>query len=161
MTIITGPQPNQAPRTNTTNYWHPQETNLLNLHKALTYNFEGKPIIRTTDSSGDYTSKNRIKISPYETQFFNTFQFGKETDVWDEAVTSGGSAVHDATVSGVIMEVDSTIGAQVIRQTRNVMRYIPGRSSELSFAVRLETPVQGVRRRFGLFDENNGFYFDD
>jgi hypothetical protein len=161
MTIITGPQPNQAPRTNTTNYWHPQETNLLNLHKALTYNFEGKPIIRTTDSSGDYTSKNRIKISPYETQFFNTFQFGKETDVWDEAVTSGGSAVHDATVSGVIMEVDSTIGAQVIRQTRNVMRYIPGRSSELSFAVRLETPVQGVRRRFGLFDENNGFYFED
>jgi len=61
----------------------------------------------------------------------------------------------------VIMEVDSTEGAQVIRQTRNVMRYIPGRSSELSFAIRLQTPVTGVRRRFGLFDENNGFYFED
>jgi hypothetical protein len=148
-------------RQNTTNYDHPQETNLLNIHRAMEHNFQGKPVLRTTDSSGDYTSKNRIKISPYETQFFNTFQFGKETDVWDEAVTAGGSAVHDPTVSGVIMSVDSTAGAQVIRQTRNVMRYIPGRSSELSFAIRLETPVVGVRRRFGLFDERDGIFFED
>jgi hypothetical protein len=146
---------------NSTNYVHSFEPNTNDIHHALDYNFQGKPILRTTDSSADYTSKNRIKISPYETQFFNTFQFSKETDVWDEAVTTGGSAVHDPTVSGVVMEVDSTLGAEVIRQTRNVMRYIPGRSSELSFGIRLEAPVVGVRRRFGLFDENNGCYFED
>jgi hypothetical protein len=146
---------------NSTNYIHSFEPNTNDIHHALGYNYEGKPVLRITDSSGDYTSKNRIKISPFETLFFDTFQFGKETDVWDEAVTSGGSAVHDPTISGVVMQVDNTAGAQVIRQTRNVMRYIPGRSSELSFAIRLETPVEGVRRRFGLFDENNGFYFED
>ena len=146
---------------NSTNYFHSFEPNTNDLTMAMDYNFQGKPVLRITDSSGDYTSKNRIKVSPFETLFFNTFQFGKETDVWDEAVTSGGSATHDPTFSGVIMEVDSTEGAQVIRQTRNVMRYIPGRSSELSFAIRLQTPVTGVRRRFGLFDENNGFYFED
>jgi hypothetical protein len=151
--------PNLNP--NSTNYVHSFEPNTNDIHHALDYNFQGKPILRTTDSSGDYTSKNRIKVSNYETQFFNTFQFGKETDVWDEAVTTGGSAVHDVTVSGVIMEVDDTVGAEVIRQTRNVMRYIPGRSSELSFAIRLEAPVQGVRRRFGLFDERDGIFFED
>jgi hypothetical protein len=151
--------PNLNP--NSTNYVHSYEPNTNDIHHALDYNFQGKPTLRTTDSSGDYTSKNRIKVSNYETQFFNTFQFGKETDVWDEAVTAGGSAVHDVTVSGVIMEVDDTVGAEVIRQTRNVMRYIPGRSSELSFGIRLETPVEGVRRRFGLFDERNGFFFED
>jgi hypothetical protein len=41
------------------------------------------------------------------------------------------------------------------------MRYIPGRSSELSFAIRLEAPVQGVRRRFGLFNERDGIFFED
>ena len=41
------------------------------------------------------------------------------------------------------------------------MRYIPGRSATLAFAIRLDTPQVGIRRRFGLFDENNGAYFED
>lgn len=109
----------------------------------------------------DFTSKNRLKTSPYETSFFNTFQFGKETDIWDESTANGGTATHDANLSGVVMAVTSTAGSEVIRQTKHVMRYIPGRTSTVSFAIRLETPVTGVRRRFGLFDENNGAYFED
>lgn len=109
----------------------------------------------------DYTSKNRLKVSPYETSFFNTFQYGKETDVWDESTANGGTATHDANLSGVVMAVTSTAGSEVIRQTKHTMRYIPGRASTVSFAIRLEAPVTGVRRRFGLFDENNGAYFED
>ena len=99
-----------------------------------------------------YTSKGRQKVSTYQTTFFNTFQYGKETDVWDERVTNGGTATHDATQSMVRMEVNNQTGSEVIRQTKNVMRYIPGRSSTLSFGIRLENPVTGIRRRFGLFD---------
>ncbi len=108
-----------------------------------------------------YTSKGRHKVSTYETSFFNTFQFNKETDIWSEKTTNGGSAIFDSTVSGVTMSVTNQVGSEVIRQTKNVMRYIPGRTSTLSFAVRLENPVTGVRRRFGLFDEDNGAYFED
>ncbi len=109
----------------------------------------------------DFTSKNRLKTSPYETSFFNTFQFGKETDVWDESTVNGATASHDLSRSGITMAVTSTAGSEVIRQTKHVMRYIPGRTSTVSFAVKLETPVVGVRRRFGLFDENNGAFFED
>jgi len=42
-----------------------------------------------------------------------------------------------------------------------VMRYLPGRSSQLTYAVRLQTPVVGIRRRFGLYDDANGFFFED
>jgi len=59
------------------------------------------------------------------------------------------------------MSVGSTQGSKVIRQTRNVMRYIPGRSSTLTYAVKFSAPVTGIRRRIGLFDEANGFYFED
>lgn len=112
-------------------------------------------------SEDNYTSKGRHKVSTYQTTFFNTFQYGKETDVWDERVTNGGTATHDATQSMVIMEVNNQAGSEVIRQTKNVMRYIPGRSSTLSFGVRLENPVTGIRRRFGLFDEDDGAFFED
>ena len=59
------------------------------------------------------------------------------------------------------MEVGSTAGSKIVRQTKNVMRYIPGRGATLAFAIRLDTPQVGIRRRFGLFDENNGVFFED
>ena len=108
-----------------------------------------------------FTGKNRFKVSPFQTSFFNTFQYGLETDVWETDTTGTASAVHDPNASNVVMSVGSTAGDKVIRQTRQVMRYIPGRVSLVSFAIRLETPVAGVRRRFGIFDENNGAYFED
>jgi hypothetical protein len=107
------------------------------------------------------TSKGRLKVSTPEVIFFNTFQYGIETDVWDTRVSVGATAVWDYTISGIAMSVTSSAGSEVIRQTRNVMRYIPGRTAELAFAVRLEPPKSGVRRRFGLFDGQDGFYFED
>ena len=113
------------------------------------------------DFRPSFTSKNRLKTSPYQTVFFNTFQYGKETDIWDEEVTGGGAAVHNPDASNITMSVGSAAGDKVIRQTRAVMRYIPGRTSTISFAIRLETPVAGVRRRFGIFDAENGAFFED
>lgn len=110
---------------------------------------------------GDYTSKGRLKVSNPEVIFFNTFQYGTETDVWETSTASGGAATFDATISAVAMSVGSTSGSECVRQTINVQRYIPGRSSELTFAVRLTSPVAGIRRRFGLFDGSDGIYFED
>ena len=112
-------------------------------------------------SQDTYTNNSRLKISPYQTVFFNTFQYGKETDIWDERVVGVGTATFNANASNIVMQVGSTAGSKIVRQTKNVMRYIPGRGATLSFAIRLDTPQVGIRRRFGLFDENNGVYFED
>jgi hypothetical protein len=114
-----------------------------------------------TATFGNETDSNRLKVSPYQTVFFNTFQYGKETDVWDERIVGVGTATWNQYSSNVIMQVGSTGGSKVIRQTKNVMRYIPGRSTTLAFAIRLDNPQVGIRRRFGLFDEYNGAYFED
>ncbi len=37
-------------QSNTTNYEHPQESNLLNIHKTMQYNTDGKPELRVTNS---------------------------------------------------------------------------------------------------------------
>jgi len=119
------------------------------------------PVPPLTASVGDYTSKGRLKTSSPEVIFFNTFQYGIETDVWDTSTSNGGTATFDTSTSSVAMAVTSTLNSECIRQTLNVQRYIPGRSSELTFAIRLETPVAGIRRRFGLFDGIDGIYFED
>lgn len=142
--------------------WNKNEQSFLNQERTL---FEVVNIAdhwgEQTDWRPQFSSKNRFKVSPYQTTFFNTFQYGKETDVWDEAITGTASATHSAATSNVTMSVGSTAGDKIIRQTKSVMRYIPGRASQCSFGVRLEMPTTGVRRRFGVFDENNGAYFED
>ena len=151
--------PNLNP--NSTNYVHSHEPSTNDLVQAMDYSSAGQPIIRTADAQQGYTSKNRSKVSTYQTVFFNTFQYGVETDVWDQAITGTANAVHNTNTNNVDMSVGSTVGDKIIRQTRNVMRYIPGRTSTLTYAVRLEFPVTGIRRRIGLFDNSNGFYFED
>jgi hypothetical protein len=156
---------------NSTNYVHNDESNILNLHKAMDYNGLGQPILRVqADLTGSgptngvistVDSKGRLKVQTQETIFFNTFQFGKETDVWDESTVSGGSAVFDATLSQIAMSVTNSVGSKVIRQTRNVQRYTPGRAQNISFAVRFQMPVVGVRRRLGMYDGTDGFFFED
>lgn len=116
--------------------------------------------IYTVDDSGGYTSKNRFKVSPYQTVFFNTFQYGKETDVWDESTANSGSAVHNINTNNIDMYVTTAIGSQVIRQTKNAMRYIPGRTSTLTYAVRFGSSALGIRKRIGLFDDGDGIYFE-
>lgn len=153
------------------NYVHPQESNLLNVHKAMEYNAVGQPVLRANvnlvgsgEGSGVISSidtKGRLKVQTQETIFFNTFQYGKETDVWDESTANGGTATFDTSISQIRMSVTNQVGSKVIRQTRNVQRYTPGRQQTVAFAIRLETPVTGIRRRFGMFDGSDGFFFED
>lgn len=130
-------------------------TNPIYVNANLTGSGDVSGIVSTIDSKG------RLKVQTQETIFFNTFQYGKESDVWDESTTLGGSAVFSSSLSQVEMSVTSTMGSKVIRQTRNVQRYTPGRAQNIAFAIRLQNPVTGVRRRFGMFDGNDGFFFED
>ena len=106
------------------------------------------------------TSKYRMKVSTYSTGFFSTFQHGKGDDVWDETTASGATITWVSTKSSVQCLVTSTVGSKAIRQTKNVMRYIPGRPAEFSTAYFWGTPVSGIRKRIGQFDENDGFFLE-
>jgi len=152
---------------NSTNYFHPQEANLHNVHHAMDYNASGQPVLRVKTAAGpgddgNLTSKGRSKISPYETTFFNTFQFGTETDVWETDVTGTGSATHAPASSQVLLSINGDSGDKVVRQTLLAQRYVPGRTSTVSFAVTLGTPVEGIRKRLGMFNQaGDGFWFED
>ena len=130
----------------------------LNVNAAYVSNSNPMPV---NLMNAEFTSKGALKTSVTEIVFFNTFQYGIETDTWDTSNINGGTAVFTSNISGVTMAVTNQLNSEVIRQTRNVMRYVPGRFAELTFAVRLTTPVAGIRRRFGLFNGIDGFYFED
>ena len=152
---------------NSTNYVHTYEPNTNDLSLALDYDSSGQPVLRVKTSTGpgddgNLTSKGRSKVSPYETVFFNTFQYGVETDVWETDVTGTGSATHTPASSQVQLSINGDSGDKVIRQTLLAQRYVPGRTSTVSFAVTLGTSVEGIRKRVGMFNQaGDGFWFED
>jgi len=146
---------------NTTNYIHPEESNIYDVHKAMTYDPYGQPVLRIDDTTKQHTSKNRVKVSTHDITDFSTYTFSKNELNWDEQVIGTGSVTHVPEYGMVEFEVGGTAGDEVIRQTKRVHRYIPGRSAEVAMTVIFGAPTTGIRKRIGLFDETDGAYFED
>ena len=144
---------------NSTNYFHSYEPNTNDLTMAMGYDHTGSPVLRTDLSNVEVTPKGRLKTSKRQTIFHNTSLYDTGTDIWDNYTTLGASIVHDANIAAVVMSSSTTIGSKAIRQSLKVMNYIPGRPAEFSTAFRAG-PAAGVRLRIGVFDENNGVYFE-
>lgn len=147
--------------TNSTNYVHSYEPNTNDLVHAMDYNSAGEPIVRIDDTTVQHTASNRRKVSTQELLYFNTFQYTKDPSVWDEATTGTASITFDPYLGMCAMTVGSSPGDQAVQQSRRVIRYIPGRQNELTFSVIFTQPTVGIRRRIGLFNDINGFYFED
>lgn len=74
---------------NSTNYVHPDEPNILNIHKAMDYNQAGQPLLRTTGSSYDWT----INISAGDvsgTSYIEKFGMNTDVDANKETIWDGG-----------------------------------------------------------------------
>jgi len=127
----------------------------------MDYDPYGNPVLRIDDTTKQHTSKNRVKVSTFEVTDFATYTNSKDGDIWDDLITGTASSTHDVYQSMVLLQVGSAAGDSVIRQTKRVQRYLPGRQSEVSMVFRWFPVATGVRRRFGLFDDLDGIYFED
>jgi len=94
---------------NSTSYVHPNEENLFNLHKAMDYNADGQPIIRTSIGGESVTITGNVSI-PSSIEISNdTGNPIPTTVIQPIAVTdNGGSLTVDGNV-GIIGDVNATI----------------------------------------------------
>ena len=146
---------------NSTNYVHSYEPNTNDVSLAMTYDPYGQPVLRIDDTTKQHTSKNRVKVSGHDITDFSTYTHSKNELNWDEQIIGTGSVVHAPEYGMVKFSVGSNAGDEVIRQTKRVQRYIPGRSAEVAMSVIFGTPTTGIRKRIGLFDNTDGVYFED
>lgn len=142
-----------------TNYRHPTDPNILDVHRAMDYDQYGQPILRTGLSGIDHTSSNRLKVSQKQVSFYNTSLYDLGTDVWDYSTTLSATAIHDTNKQACVLTSSSTTNSEVIRQTKRVMNYVPGRPVEFSLAFQVQQAT-GARTRVGVFDTMNGIYFE-
>jgi hypothetical protein len=148
-------------RLNSTNYIHPQETNLLNLAKAMEYNVQGQPVLRTTSGASPASNDafGRLRVSNPLTLFDSFHRYNDNGKI--NTYTNGTASAVANTNAGLI---DCTVGTDsgdaVYRESTKVFSYQPGKSLQVLTTFCMAPGKTNLRQRIGYFDTSNGVFLE-
>ena len=104
----------------------------------------------------------RFRVSDPVTLFDSDMEYDKQPLIWNEDTNGVGAlSTHLPNESSIHMEVGTAAGEYVVRQTREYVRYIPGKSQLILATFCFHTTAQvNTKKRVGYFDDRNGIYFE-
>ena len=110
------------------------------------------------DGSNAYDAFGRLRVSNPLT-IFDSKNVMSKNDLFDEDTTGSGSVSYTANKSTVNLNVTTASGDKVIRQSKRVMSYQPGKSLLNLNTFVMTTPEANLKQKVGMFDANNGIFF--
>lgn len=117
----------------------------------------------TVDVNLDPTNTDafgRQRVSNPFTLFDSAFRYGDNPAKWNHATSGSGSVTHVTNESTMALAVSGATGDSVIRETKRVFNYQPGKSLLVLNTFVMNTPKANLRQRVGLFGAQNGIYFE-
>jgi hypothetical protein len=99
----------------------------------------------------------RLRVSNPLTLFDSSHRY-KDNGLWATSTASGGAAVFSADEGLVNLNVNTTSGSQVLRETFKVMSYQPGKSLLVLNTFVMAPAKTNLRQRVGYFGTDNGIY---
>lgn len=138
---------------NSTNYVHPNEDNLWNLHKAMEYDGGGKPALRTI---ADHEAASRSAFGePLSVPLWPIIQldalYGFDPREFETFTANGGSVDQDAARVLFKVHTGTAAGGYGVIRSNRIIRYRPGQGVLARFTAQFENPQSGVTLRAGLF----------
>ena len=100
----------------------------------------------------------RQRVSNPLTLFDSSHRY-KDNGLWETATTSGGTAVFSANEGLVNLNVTTSSGSKVVRETTKVFSYQPGKSLLVLTTFVFNAAKANLRQRAGYYGADNGIYF--
>ncbi len=113
-----------------------------------------------TLGTGSTDAFGRLRTSQPYTLFDSRARYYDHNDFSNVNVT-GGTVVYNADSSTYLLNVTASSGSSVIRETKRVFPYQPGKSLLVLATFCMNTPKTNLRQRVGYFTTNNGVYFEN
>jgi hypothetical protein len=99
----------------------------------------------------------RIRVAQPLTLFDSSHRY-RDNGLWATSTANGGAAVFSANEGLVNLNVNTTSGSQVLRETFKVMSYQPGKSLLVLNTFVMAPAQTNLRQRVGYFGTQNGIY---
>lgn len=117
-------------------------------------------VIGGGNGSNAYDAFGRLRVSNPLTIFDSTNVLSKN-NLFDESLTGSGTVTYTSNKSTVNLNVSTASGDKVIRQSKRVMSYQPGKSLLNLNTFVMNAQTANLKQRVGMFDANNGIFFED
>ena len=102
----------------------------------------------------------RLRVSNPLT-IFDSKNIMSKNNLFDESTANGGTVTYTANKSTVNLNVTEAAGSKTIRQSKRVMSYQPGKSLLIFNTFVMNAQTTNLKQKVGLFDGNNGIFFQD
>jgi hypothetical protein len=124
----------------------------------------GQPISVTTDpgtatKSAALDAFGRLRVSNPFTLFDSSHRY-RDNDLWSTSVASSGAAVFNSNEGLVNLNVTTTSGSKVYRETTKVFSYQPGKSLLVMTTFVMNPAKANLQQRVGYYGANNGMYLE-
>ena len=110
--------------------------------------------------SNAYDAFGRLRVSNPLT-IFDSKSIMSKNNLFDESTVNGGTVTYTANKSTVNLNVTEAAGSTTIRQSKRVMSYQPGKSLLIFNTFVMNAQTENLKQKVGLFDGNNGIFFQD
>lgn len=112
--------------------------------------------------SNSYDAFQRLRISTPLTVLDSKMLNENTTEIWDQKEVSGSGTqyTYNTNQASVTLSVSSNTAGKRVRQTYQRCIYQPGKSQLIIFTCNFHGSQQGVTKRMGYFDDQNGVYFE-
>jgi hypothetical protein len=104
-----------------------------------------------------YDAFGRLRVSNPLTLFDSSHRYA-DNNLWSTSTASGGAAVFSPNEGLVNLNVNTTSGSQVLRETTKVFSYQPGKSLLVLNTFVMAPAQANLRQRVGYFGTDNGMY---
>lgn len=143
---------------NSTNYEHPQESNLLNIHKSMEYDANGRPVIRTLTSASGSSPSSSAFGEPYAVPITPVVQldgiYGISPLEFETFANNGGS--YGAENSAIRVSSSDTVYSTAVVRSKRFLKYRPGQGALGRFAARFQEGIAGTQQRAGFLSFEEG-----
>lgn len=101
----------------------------------------------------------RMRFSAPLTLFDSSHRY-RDNTFWTTSSGTGGTTSFDTNAGLVSLNVTTTSGSEVIRETTKVFAYQPGKSLLVMTTFVMNAGKDGLRQRVGYYGANNGIYLE-